>query len=155
MWSRSWWKLGMPESFCLLVSSLSNREAQTSVKKMIPHNCWNITMSKAKNFHHSIWTGDKRWFHHFDSATKWQTIGWHHTTLPKKNQLKILSACKTMFPVLWEAKGCILVKCLPQRAAITATHYLHSRSYNVYCVTDIQGGKRSSCNTTKHSPIQM
>jgi len=82
---------------------------------------------KGEDFHHSIVRGDKRWFHHFDPATKWQTTGWQHTTLPKKIQLKtILSACKTMFPVLWEAKGCILVKRLPQREAIAAAHYLQS-----------------------------
>jgi hypothetical protein len=29
------------------------------------------------------------------------------------------------------------------------------RSYNVHCATDVQGGKRSSCNTKMHSPTQF
>jgi hypothetical protein len=58
---------------------------------------------EGNGFVHCIMAGDENWFYNFDLETKQQSMVWPHTTLAKKNKLKImLLAHKTMRTVFWD-----------------------------------------------------
>jgi Transposase. len=79
---------------------------------------------------------------------------WYHTSPKKKNQKTMPAACKVMGTVIWDAKGCVLVKFLSQGETINAACYLQTLHKLRCALHDICPGKRSSCNTV-HSPTPL
>jgi hypothetical protein len=58
---------------CLLDSSLADRRAQTSVKKVSSQLVEHFAI-EGSNFLHGIVTYGESWFHHFDSETKQESV---------------------------------------------------------------------------------
>lgn len=76
-----------------------------------------------------------------------------HTSPKKKEPKTMPAACKTMGTVFWDAKGCILVRILPQGGTINAAHYLQTL-HKLHCaLRDKCPGKKISCNNAQSHTV--
>jgi len=70
-------------------------------------------------------TGDETWVKHVTCETKKQSMGWGHTSSPKKPRkcLQILSVRKIMSTVFWDREGVLLVDFLESGSTINYERY--------------------------------
>jgi Transposase. len=86
---------------------------------MIPHNCWNVLLSKVITFFRALLWVMKAGF--IILVQKLNNIAWNSITESPMEKPKIIPcACRTMGTIFLDAKGCILVEFLPWRETINA-----------------------------------
>ena len=77
-----------------------------------------------EDFHTRLVTGDETWLHHWDLATKKESMQWKHPgSPPPKKFCTQPSASKVMTTVFWDAKGIILIDYKPAGTSITGEYY--------------------------------
>jgi hypothetical protein len=75
----------------------------------------------------TIVTGDETWIHHFEPEKKRKSMGWYHTTSPRKKKFKVIpSASKIMATVFWDCEGVILTDVLPRGQMINSDVYVET-----------------------------
>ena len=69
-------------------------------------------------------TVDETWVHNYEPENKVQSRQWVGPGSPRPKKFKTQpSAGKVMTPVLWDAKGVIMLDFLPKRSTITGVYY--------------------------------
>ena len=72
-------------------------------------------------------TGDETWIRYYRPESKPRSMQWRHTTSPKPKKFKLQkSAGKIMATVFGDARGLLLLDCLPKGKTINSEAYIET-----------------------------
>ena len=86
------------------------------------------------------------WVHYYEPENKAQSRQWVGPGSPRPKKFKTQpSAGKVMATVFWDAKGDIMLDCLPKRSAITGVYYANLLDQLRTAIREKRRGKLSKC----------
>lgn len=113
----------------LLVKFLAfwQKATNSSAKELLPSSFKGIEVKEMFFFLVGIVMGDERWFHHFSSKTKCQSMEWNNFNSPSQKKARTVPlARKVVGTVFGDAEGWILAVLLEPGETIDYPRYVHT-----------------------------
>jgi hypothetical protein len=114
------WRSWVSQNLCKLGAKAVYGWAQTHAWKCACNFCSEEGWASLKQ----IVTGNETWVHHFESASKYQSIEWKCMLLPRTKKFRnIHSASKVMLTLFWDFNGPILERYTDCGQSVNSTQY--------------------------------